>query len=274
MKNLLVGNMQNKSKRYKKSALEKLIKAQLDNSLELLWDVEDIVLLTNFKFEYKKVKAIKIDMNDFCLTGSKMFGIQYCFKNLKIDDIIWSHDFDAWQNCYFDEYDLHCDINSNHIDWGLYDVGATLYSRPKFNGGSLFWKPSSIDIIDYIVDILTKDKATREEPTINETFKDKKFSDRVAILNNTFNVGCSGFVPRWERSIKPIRVCHLHPTNRIAWETHTLDRNGQDMRSLTPRLEQLLRRYYPDLATEMRPDGIAKASKIRGDRVKKMKEGM
>ena len=155
----------------------------------------------------------------------------------------------------------------NIIDWSKFDVGAALYSRYKFNGGSIFWKPSAIDIINDIVDTLQKDKAQREEPTIDKFFKGKH-KDRVAILNNSFNVGCSGFVPRWERSIKPIRVCHLHPTNRIAWETHTLDRNGQDMRSVSPRLEQLLRRYYPDLAIQMKPDGVEKARKIRAKRIK------
>lgn len=268
MKNLIVGNMQEKSKRYKKSQLETILKAQIENSLELEWKIDDILLLTNFEFEFNGVKAIVSNLNDFCLTGSKMFAILHCFKELKIDDLIWSHDTDAWQNCYFNEFDLHCDINNNYIDWGLYDVGATWYSRPKFNGGSIFWKPQSIDIIEHIVELLHTNKANREEPTINEVFKSKEYKDRIAILNNTFNVGCSGFVPRYERSIKPIKVCHLHPTNRIAFETHVLDRNGQDMRSVSPRLEQLLRRYFKDLAVQLQPDGVKKARKLRSNRIK------
>ena len=268
MKNLLVANKVDNSRNYNFDNIDRLLKAQIENSFELKWKKEDIILLANFDYDYMDVKSTRIDFNKFCLTGSKMFAILHCFKELKIDDIIWSHDTDAWQNCYFDEHDLHCDIDNNHIDWGLYDVGATWYSRPKFNGGSIFWKPSSIDIIEHIVDSLIKNEAKREEPTINETFKSDVFKDRIAILNNTFNVGCSGFVPRWERSIKPIKVCHLHPTNRIAWETHALDRNGQDMRSTTPRLEQLLRRYW-DLATALKPDGKAKADKLRSARIGK-----
>ena len=148
MKNLLVANEVRGSRRYDFKKFELFVKAQIENSLELFWKPEDIILLANFDYEFLGVKSVKINMNKFCLTGSKMFGIQYCFNKLGVDDIIWAHDFDAWQGAYFDEYDLHCDINKNHIDFGLYDVGATYYSRPKFNGGSIFWKPSSIDIID------------------------------------------------------------------------------------------------------------------------------
>ncbi|MCD6436629.1 MAG: hypothetical protein J7L15_09665, partial [Clostridiales bacterium] len=84
----------------------------------------------------------------------------------------------------------------------------------------------------------------------------------VTNINNTFNVGCSGYVKRWNRSIKPIRVCHFHPYNKIAWETHTLDRSGLGLISVSDRLEKLLRKYYPDLAKELSIDG-KKAQKER-----------
>ena len=74
------------------------------------------------------------------------------------------------------------------------------------------------------------------------------------MVNNTFNVGCSGFVKRYNRSIKPIHVCHFHPYNRIAWETHTLDRNGIGEIPVSIRLERLIRKYYPNLPIKLKGD--------------------
>ena len=98
-------------------------------------------------------------------------------------------------------------------------------------------------------------KEKKEEPTINSVLKSKELRKRVSIINRSFNVGCSGYVVRWMDSIKPLRVCHFHPHNKMAWETHTLDRNGLDEKGITDRLENLLRNYYPDLATELSKDG-------------------
>ena len=83
----------------------------------------------------------------------------------------------------------------------------------------------------------------------------KEYKKRVTVVNRSFNVGCSGYVKRWMDSYKPLRVCHFHPYNKIAWETHALDRNGLDCKGITDRLENLLRKYYPNLATELCEDG-------------------
>jgi hypothetical protein len=188
------------------------------------------------------VETIVVDLNDNCLTGSKMFGLEWLYKNISHADVVWSHDLDAWNNCWFDAPDFK-------------DVGATYYSQPKFNGGSMFWRRSSYDIIEAILKRIKKKEAEKEEPAINKILKSKKYKDRVTVVDNTFNVGCSGFVKRYERSMKPIRVCHFHPYNRIAWETHALDRNGLGETPITLRLERLIRKHYDGVATELSKEG-------------------
>jgi len=178
-----------------------------------------------------------------------MFGMKYLLEHDMIDDVVWAHDLDAWQNVPF-----YCPEFA--------DVGLSEYSRPKYNGGSVFWKKSSKDIIERIVEEIMSNDQNKEEPTLNRIVKLKEYENRVTTLNNTFNVGCSGYVVRWERSIKPIRVCHFHPSNKIAWETHALDRNGLDTKGISQRLETLLRSYYPNLATELSNKG-KKAQKER-----------
>lgn len=241
MKNLMVANLT--KHRYSQENIEKLINCQLENSLDLGWKPEDIILLANFPYEFCGIKAVDVKLNKKCLTGSKMYGIKYLFDNDITDDVIvWAHDLDAWQNVAFEAPDFG-------------DVGIACYSNSKFNGGSIFWKKSACDIINEIISRIEKNSQNKEEPTLNDVLKSKEYKKRVTILDNTFNVGCSGYVKRWDRSTKPIHVCHFHPYNNTAWETHALDRNGLDEKGISDRLENIIRKYYPNLARELSENG-------------------
>lgn len=244
----MVANL-SKNKRYKFEGLETLIQAQIENSLDLGWQPEDIIILANFDYEFRSVKTLNVELNKNCLTGSKIFGMKHLFDNNMVNDVIWAHDLDAWQNIEFEPPEIK-------------DVGITCYSNNKFNGGSIFWGLNSRDIVEAIVGIIVGQKEAKEEPTLNDVLKSKKYKDRVEIINRTYNVGCSGYVVRWNDSVKPLRICHFHPYNFIAWETHVLDRNGLDAKGITDRLESLLRKYYPTLATELSDKGkIAQAER-------------
>lgn len=219
--------------------LLRLLEAQVENSLELGWKPEEIVIISNIKYDRGEVVAIEAPLNDYCLTGSKMFGLQWWLKQNKSNgEVVWSHDLDAWQNWPMEEPKFA-------------DIGVAQYSNSKINGGSLFWKREALDIVDDVCTRIGNDKLRREEPTINMVFKSKEYKGRVTVLNNTYNVGCSGYVVRYRRSDLPLRVCHFHPDNRIAWETHALDRNGIGEVGISIRLERLLRKHYPKLAYQI-----------------------
>ncbi|MHA2219403.1 MAG: hypothetical protein ACXACY_26120 [Candidatus Hodarchaeales archaeon] len=237
MKNFIVANKR-KNKRYGSQSIETLIKAQIENSYSLGWSRKNILLISNFEFEFLGVKAHIAPLNEFCLTGSKMFALKWAFDTGLLKETVWAHDLDAWQNWSFKEPKMK-------------DVGIAQYSNNKYNGGSIFWKPESRDIVDAVVKTITEEELQREEPTLNKLLKSDEFKKRVTVLNNTFNVGCSGFVKRYNRSEKPIRVLHFHPYNRLAWETHSLDRNKLGEIATSIRLEREIRKYYPDLATEL-----------------------
>jgi hypothetical protein len=243
MKNIMVVNYNREYHPF--GYLEPFIKAQIDNSLEIGWKPEDIIIISNIGYEYMGIKTVVTSLNDFCITGSKMFGIQYIFNKMNIKDTIFCHDIDCWQNIWFDCPDFK-------------DVGISQYSSPKFNGGSIFWKYTAKDIIEEIINKLVSQKEKKEEPTLNKVLKNQKYIDRVTVLNNTYNVGCSGFVKRYLNSIRPVKVCHLHPTNKIAWETHTMDRNAINARSVSYRLEKIIRKYFPKLAIELSEEGKKK----------------
>lgn len=256
MKNLLSANIVKKNKRSEE--ILTLLKAQIHNSLDLGWDKKDILVVSNFDFEYMNVKSFNIELNKTCLTGTKLFGLEYIFDmGYDQNETVWSHDLDAWQNYWFDEPFIK-------------DVGATYYSKPKFNGGSIFWKNTSKDILNEAIKIILSNSEAKEEPTLNDLFKNK-YKDRVEVIDNTFNVGCSGFVERYLRSSKPIKVAHFHPYNRIAWETHRLDRNGIGVKTVDARLESIIREYYPDLNYSLTEEGFIaqkEKSKLNYEKVK------
>ena len=236
MKNLMVANQQPKG-RYDPERITTLCKAQVENSIECGWEPEDILLITNFEFDFMGVASHVIELNANCLRGSKLYGMQYLYDSQQVNgEVIWAHDLDAWQNCWFDEP-------------AFKDIGACYYSRPKINGGSIFWKPQAKHILEALLAEISKG-AEREEPVLQRMLRDEKYIDRVTVLDHTYNVGCSGFVPRASRAMKPIRVAHFNPQNKIAWDTHCLDRNQVGIRSIGHRLEKLVRRYYPGLETE------------------------
>jgi len=255
MLNFMVANRNDKNKRYRKENIETLLKAQIENSLELGWEPGKVWVLANFDFEFMGVRTMKVDkLNDFCFTGSKMFGLEMLSRVSKWEEPLWAHDLDAWQNAYFGEPEFK-------------DVGVANYSNRKMNGGSLFWRPSAGDIIEEVVNSLRSYRYEKEEPTLNRILREKRYRGRITVLDNTYNVGCSGFVVRLGRSEKPIKVCHFHPYNRLAWETHCLDRNQINEVAVTVRLERLLRKYYPFLA-----DRLVMSNEDKEFKKKKFKE--
>jgi len=238
MKNCLTANVVKGSARYKLDKIKILLAAQILNSLDVGWLPEDIILTTNFDYDLYGVKAHRIEFNPLCPTASKMYGVRYALRQC---DCLWSHDLDAWQNVWFDCPEIK-------------DVGAATYDNRKFNGGSIFWKKSATDLLDKIIDMLEAEEATYEENVLNRVFKDKKNKERVTKLNFTYNVGCSNYRQRWGDSDKTngqIRVAHFHPYNRIAWETHALDRCHLGVKGISDRLEALLRAHYK-LADELK----------------------
>jgi hypothetical protein len=245
MKLLLTANVKEDSKRYSFDRMDMLLKAQIDNILDCGWKSSDVLLISNVDYEYLGVNSIKTELNDTCRTGSKMFGVEFALDNKLYDGILWAKDLDTWPNYMFDGPDIK-------------DVGITTYSSQKLNGGSVFWKPSSFDIVKHVIGEINKGE-DKEEPTLNRLLRSKQYRDRTTVLNTTYNVGSSGFFPRAYRADKPIKVCHFNPANRIAWETHRLNRDGMNITSVSSRLEITLRKYF-NLAYKLRSEKDEKRS--------------
>jgi len=234
VKNVMVANYRPGSK-VTLDQLRKLLDVQIENSIALGWKPDDVVVVANFSYEQMGVTATRAGLYERCLRGSKVFAFDFLFREgmADPDEVYWTHDLDAWQNHWFD-----CPTFA--------DVGVAEYSRPRFNGGSVFYRHAARDIVAEVVRQITQAGADKEEPVLNAVLKLPTYRARVTILNSTFNVGCSGFVKRYQRATKPVLVCHMHPTNRIAWDTHVNDRNEIGERAVSPRLMELLVRRFHD----------------------------
>ena len=120
-----------------------LAKIQIDNSLALGWKKEDIILVTNFNYEYRGVKSMVVNDDLFCkvsYTATKIKVILHLFdKDIIGDDLYWFHDFDAFQLEKITEEEL-CLENAV---FALTDYGKTTINEfrdRRWSTGSIFFK--------------------------------------------------------------------------------------------------------------------------------------
>lgn len=239
MKNVIVANFNKDGS--KAHDIIKSLKAQSLNAKEFKWSEKDFIIVSNHEKVVDFGTWIKTDLNKGAFTASKLFAVKYLYENNITEDSIWAHDLDLWQNSTF-------------IEPNFKDAGFCHYSRPKINGGCQFWKKSGLDIINKIIEDIALSNSQKEEPSIQKVAK--FFQNRITILNSTYNVGCSGYVQRFEKASKPIIACHFHPNNRIAWQTHYLDRNGLGFVSVSDKLKSNLSSFF-SLAETLDDEGVA-----------------
>lgn len=221
MKNLMIyisptGSFNNPDPKLVSNDAELLIKVQIENSLEIGWKPENILLYTNFEFRYGEVKAKVITDVEYFepqpqamkpLTIAKLFE-----KNLIEDnELYWSHDLDAFQLYPITETELEMD---------QYDVALTEYHFPhNWNGASVFFKKSSEDIFYKIREIMVKSKINEEKALQKLTNEDENIQKRVKKINRTYSFAPYSFEYSYPLADKPIRVAHFHPLIGIPnWE--------------------------------------------------------
>ena len=191
---------------------EILVKIQIDNSLELGWKKEDIILATNFNYEYNGIKSLIIDDKYFYEPypmSNKITGIVGLFEMdiIKERELYWSHDFDAFQL----EPMIESEIEINESDIGLCD-----YNRvDKWNGGSVFFRKGSRDIFEEIKKMMYERKA-RSEPVMYVLSKEnKQLRERIQKMNISYNFIAFNIRSRYKEAIKPLKVVHFHPFRGI-----------------------------------------------------------
>ena len=189
---------------------EQLFKMQIDNSLEMGWDVKDIVLAANFKYKYRGVESLDIKyagIRGINPRNNKALVISYLLNNGMLgDDLYWCHDFDAFQMY---------DMSGLEFEMEGFDLGLTSYAyKDEWQCGNVFFKKEAKDIFNLwkLAMVYIPRNNRCEEKVL------KKLTDWGAIgenryksLNNTYNFGCKFVKTCYALAIKPIRVVHFNP---------------------------------------------------------------
>lgn len=189
---------------------DRLIKLQIDNSLELGWDIKDLVLVTNFEWDYRGVKAVLVDEELYNYTSSKVDVINYMFESGLIeDDRYWFHDLDAFQL-------EKLNVNINRKSIALCEYGPTKTAggqSHRWQMGSFFFGNKTYDIFKLIKQ-KQKEKNLDDERAI--TWITHRISERLVKLNNTYNFGLRrrNIKAQYEATNLPIKVIHFHPFDK------------------------------------------------------------
>jgi len=187
-----------------------LAKIQIDNSFRLGWKKEDILMATNFPFEYNGFKSIEIPDSCFCdhwPRSSKITGIIHLLQSSIIDELCWFHDFDAFQLCPI----VGSELGLDGLDMGFTDYGW----KSRWNTGSFFFRPNALEIFIAMSDALYMFKSDEEDALALLIKHDaNNINGRYKKLNITYNIGMNKLNRNVEVATKPLKVLHFHPGKR------------------------------------------------------------
>ncbi len=195
-----------------------LAKIQIDNSLNLGWKRQDIILTTDFAYEYNGVKSLKVPNGlyyDFDSTSNKIPVIVYLIEKgiLTNKELFWYHDFDYFQLERVEEKEL----NMENFDLGLTPYGY----KPQWNLGCIFFRPKAIDIFKLIdKTILYERKSNRrcDEKALKRLIVRRRIDKkRFKELNVTYNLTKRCIATNYTAAEKPLKAVHFHP-----WEKDEL----------------------------------------------------
>jgi hypothetical protein len=205
MKNLMVYVTPDKTFNKEYSVLTRV---QIDNCLSLGYKKEDIMLVTNFPYEYNGVKSILVSDDNYCACRPRSLKTSIVphlvDEGIMVDDeIYWNHDLDA--------YEVH-KIEDNELELDGIDAGFTDYGwRSRWCLGSVFVKTSARDIFSWLRDSIFTDM--EDEEILGKITKRNthNINSRIKRMNITYQIGMRRVDHTYKIADKPIKVLHFHP---------------------------------------------------------------
>lgn len=198
--------------RFRREDLEKLARIQIDNSLRLGWKPQDIIVATNFPWEYNGVTTLEVSSGlycDFRPLSTKTLVVTYLLEMdfLPRHGITWVHDWDAYQVAKFPD-----------MAFGGAQFMAAFptygWSR-KWALGSYFVKGNARWLMQRLRQVIYEYRA-EDERALGRLVKskDSEVVGQHTILSHAYNFGMRHIKENYERAEKPLRVLHFHPHYR------------------------------------------------------------
>ena len=192
---------------------EALFKIQVDNLSLLGINPKDIILATNFPYEYKGIKATIFGDHNIMKNSStacKAAVLYEMFRDGMIEkDIYWMKDLDTFQVR---------PVSNEEIGLDEFEVGLTTYGwiidgKEKWNTGSLFVTNKCGPFADAMfgsVLYYRMDEETGISNYIRDQAKDGKiWNIKIKKLSRAYNVGYRGVEWDIEGVSKPLAALHF-----------------------------------------------------------------
>jgi len=230
-----------------------LTKIQIDNSLDLGWTPEDILLVTNFPYEYRGIKAYVLNGEFQVFDGnrsSKVPMINQLFREnfFKDGEVYWFHDHDAFQLALMRDPKLGDNVA------GFTDHGWD----PGWNAGSFFFTAGARKMFGWIHKSMVQ-RNTNEQDALTHIW------GRITgykMLNSTYNVGIYRTQKVLQKIDHSLLVAHFHPNK---------PRHLEIFRDLIPeRLKTLFKRHLVD--NHILDEKIACLKSLRFDSTNRYRE--
>lgn len=210
MKNLLIYTGPAKAFSFEDATLARI---QIDNSLDLGWKPNDILLATDFPYEYNGVRSQVVPDGlyyDFDKNANKANVVVYLIRQGLIEpgELYWCHDFDAYELNRITEAELEltgCDLGLVHYVY-----------KPEWCFSNFFFRDSSLDILVLLDKTISKRPwhSRNNEKTltwlIKHTMIDPK---RYKKLNVTYNIAKRYLNVIYREAQKPLKVLHFRPSD-------------------------------------------------------------
>jgi len=181
---------------------------QIDNSLRLGWNASNLMLITNFPFEYNGIKALTVGIEHFVpfrprSTNTAIVPFLCHVGVIEEGELYWIHDLDAHQLQPIPESELAL----QEVDLGLTTYGWS----PKWCLGSFFLRRSTRDIFELLKETIYENEEEDERAMRRLTKSGAVPESRYKTLNITYNFGMRQVGYNYQIADKPIRVAHFHP---------------------------------------------------------------
>ena len=185
--------------------VENDLRIQIDNS-RTYWKDEDIILITNFPYEYDGKKAMVVNGDLYCKHHDKASKVNVFLDLLNrgiLKELTWFHDLDAFQMEPLDDLKLEKDIGFTDYGWNR-----------KWNTGSIFFKPTNTtyEVFKRMRDAVYYYETDEERAFMKLTETDVDgINSMYQRLNITYNFGMRRVAMNIANAAMPVKVVHFHP---------------------------------------------------------------
>lgn len=237
MKNLMLFVLEDL--RSDRSAVERNLALQVENSLELGWQREDVLILTNFPFSCAGVSALEVDpprrpRTSRATSFYKTWCILRVLDSLTPGEVVWYHDVDVYQLERFSE-----PPSRKTLSFCLY----TTRERLLVQGGSMFFGAPARPIFEAVMDQLVNRGVRKDEYALTFQLARPEFLDCFEALDYSWNLGDTDFALRYQLARKPIKAVHFHLDRADHAAKFVHGRNDLGVRPLPDRFIDLLQRH-------------------------------